>query len=336
MTESKGRILLVEDDLVDQMAFKRFAKVEKFPYKYRLAGSVREAKEILSGDSFDAVIMDYMLGDGTAFDLFTILKEIPFVIVTGKGDEEIAVQAMKEGASDYLIKDADGNHLKTLQITIEKAIEKKRLETLVIKRTQQLEKANLKLDEVNKELKKLATQDALTGIANYRRFADFYEYEWRRAYRNTRPISIILIDVDYFKEYNDTYGHQAGDDCLRSVAQKIKKIVNRPGDLTSRYGGDEFAIILSETDERGVRSIAETVRDEVEGLRICHAKNTGGAGQVTLSIGCATTIPKKNDDPSLLVKAADQALYKSKRRGRNRVSVARYIDLNKKGYKLDE
>lgn len=123
MTEKKGRVLIIEDDLVDQMAFKRFAKKENFPYEYIMAGSVKEARRVLEADTFDVAIIDYMLGDGTAFDLFGSLSNTPFVIVTGKGDEEVAVQAMKEGAYDYLIKDAAGNHLKALKIIIEQAVE---------------------------------------------------------------------------------------------------------------------------------------------------------------------------------------------------------------------
>ena len=174
MKVTKGRILIVEDDKVDQMAFDRFVKRKKFTYDCIIAGSVTEAKQVLEKETFDAAVLDYVLGDGTAFDLFELLANIPIIIVTGKGDEELAVQAMKEGAYDYLSKDLWGNHVTRLQLTIDNALEKKQLEDLIIKRTQELEKANREIKKVNLQLKKLAILDGLTGIPNYRRFVEVF------------------------------------------------------------------------------------------------------------------------------------------------------------------
>jgi len=139
MDNKKVKILVVDDDKVDQMAFERFANEEKLPYDYIIAGSVKEAKQVLEREKFDAVLLDYMLGDGTAFDLFDKVKESPFIIVTGTADYEIAVQAMKSGAYDYLIKDNEGNHLKTLPVTVENAIKRKRAEEELIKYRKHLE-----------------------------------------------------------------------------------------------------------------------------------------------------------------------------------------------------
>ena len=139
MENRKERIIVVEDDRVDQMAFERFARESDFPYDYIMIGSVSEAKKILKSEKVDAAVLDYLLGDGTALDLFGELKEIPVVIVTGLGDEETAVKAMKAGASDYLIKDPESNYLKTLSTTIENAIQQKRNEADLKKYREHLE-----------------------------------------------------------------------------------------------------------------------------------------------------------------------------------------------------
>ena len=162
--------------------------------------------------------------------------------------------------------------------------------------------------------------DDLTGIANHRRFIEFFDLEWRRSQRNARPISIILVDVDFFKLYNDTYGHQAGDKCLKNIAETMDKIIKRPGDLVARYGGEEFVIVLSETSSEGAEIIAENLRIQIENLKIDHKKSSV-AKHVTISLGCATVIPDQESNSSILIKAADEALYRSKKGGRNRLTV---------------
>lgn len=139
MGNKKGRIVIIEDDKVDQMAFERFAKAVNLPYDYIFAKSVSEAKEIFEREKFDAAVLDYLLGDGTAFDLFDIVKGTPFIVITGTGDEEIAVTAMKQGAYDYLVKDAEGHYLKALPITVENAIKHKRAEEELSKYREHLE-----------------------------------------------------------------------------------------------------------------------------------------------------------------------------------------------------
>ena len=190
---------------------------------------------------------------------------------------------------------------------------KRELENLVNERTRQLADAN-------EELQRLATMDGLTGIANHRRFIEFFESEWRRAIRNARPISLIIADVDFFKLYNDTYGYQAGDECLKKIAVAINRTVNRSGDLVARYGGEEFIVVLSETDDVGTLEIAKKLKLEVEEMGIIHDVSSV-SGYVTISLGCATVIPVKDFDSSSLIKAADEALYQSKEGGRNRITV---------------
>ena len=165
----------------------------------------------------------------------------------------------------------------------------------------------------------ITTRDALTGIFNRRKFFEFYEFEWRRSMRNSRPLSVILIDVDFFKLYNDTYGHQAGDECLKKVAYEIEHTVNRAGDISARYGGEEFIILLSETSLKGAADVAEKLRKNVEHKAIVH-KTSSVSEYVTISLGYSSTIPVKDSDSALLINAADNALYKSKNNGRNRIA----------------
>jgi diguanylate cyclase (GGDEF)-like protein len=162
--------------------------------------------------------------------------------------------------------------------------------------------------------------DGLTGIANRRRYDEFLENEFRRARRNGKLLSLVMIDIDYFKLYNDTYGHQAGDVCLTKIAQTLNESLHRPGDLVARYGGEEFTVILPCTDRQGAWMIAEAMRAKVEALQLPH-RASSIAGHVTISLGVASQVPKNVGDPDELQAAADKALYQAKNAGRNRVVV---------------
>lgn len=188
---------------------------------------------------------------------------------------------------------------------------KDHLEELVEERTTELKVAN-------ERLKELSRVDGLTGIANRRRLDEELDREWKRMLREKRPLSVVLCDIDHFKLYNDTYGHQGGDECLVTVARTIQQSVNRPGDLTARYGGEEFCLVLPETSGLGAAQIAEQVRKNVVDLKLEH-KSSQVADVVTLSLGVATLIPDLGSQPSVLLEAADRALYQAKGNGRNRV-----------------
>jgi diguanylate cyclase (GGDEF)-like protein len=198
------------------------------------------------------------------------------------------------------------------------------LEQLVAMRTSQLETANRKLYE-------LTILDEMTGVANHRRFKEVLDAEWKRAVRQASSISLALIDIDYFKNYNDTYGHQAGDECLRQVAAIMRETVNRPTDLVARYGGEEFAVILTDTNEEGAALVAEAIRKGVEALRITHA-DSNVSEYVTVSVGVATMVPHAELLAKVLINGADQSLYDAKHRGRNQTSrsssVANYSHIS--------
>ncbi|WP_342616761.1 diguanylate cyclase [Rhodoferax sp. GW822-FHT02A01] len=168
-------------------------------------------------------------------------------------------------------------------------------------------------------LERLAAIGGLTGIANRRSFDETLANEWLRAQREKLPISLLMVDVDHFKLFNDTYGHQMGDDCLRRIAQCMSAIVYRPGDTVARYGGEEFVLVLPSSNQDGALIVADRVRDAVARLAMPHSGS--GLGHVTVSIGVASRIPDKDTDRDSLVKAADTALYRAKHDGRDRVAA---------------
>jgi diguanylate cyclase (GGDEF)-like protein/PAS domain S-box-containing protein len=176
------------------------------------------------------------------------------------------------------------------------------------------------LEQANQELEALAVLDGLTKIANRRKFDQYLEGEWKRLTRERSPLSLILCDLDYFKLYNDTYGHQAGDRCLQEVAQAISKVIKRPADLVARYGGEEFAVILPNTDAGGAKYLARQIRLHIEALKIPHI-NSSVDLYVTLSLGVASCIPNGGLGFYALVAAADKGLYQAKELGRNQVAV---------------
>jgi len=167
-------------------------------------------------------------------------------------------------------------------------------------------------------LENLSTTDGLTELPNRRRFDEFLSREWRRAMRRQAGLSLILLDIDCFKEFNDHYGHLAGDDCLRQVAQILREVVQRPGDLAARYGGEEFACVLPETDAQGAIALAERIRERMEAVNIPHFSSQV-TDRVTMSFGVATTIPEARQEPSDLIRLADRLLYAAKQNGRDQV-----------------
>ena len=195
--------------------------------------------------------------------------------------------------------------------------------TLIMQeRLQLLELRTQNLEQANRDLHHLSRLDSLTGVANRRRFEEALDLEWRRASRTGTPLSLIMIDTDFFKPFNDAYGHQRGDDCLTLVANTLRNGLNRPGDMVARYGGDEFMILIPGTDAAGAAEIAEAMRVRVEGMEITH---TGSPDDkvVTISLGVVTSYPTRGFSTGELIAAADEALYQAKYEGRNRFIISR-------------
>jgi diguanylate cyclase (GGDEF)-like protein len=238
------------------------------------------------------------------------LKSTPILMITGLEDQQSVDQAFGVGATDYITKPI---HWAVLRRRVRRLIDQCEM-------YRQIEETNLKLEEANHMLKRLASVDGLTQVANRRCFDETMVYEWQRLSREIAPLSLILMDIDYFKKYNDTYGHLAGDGCLKRVAQSIAKAACRPADLVARYGGEEFAVILPNTDLAGAGHIAEYMREVVQQLNIAHSSSMVSE-HVTISVGVATIQPEMSISPTILINASDKALYLAKSTGRDRACL---------------
>jgi diguanylate cyclase (GGDEF)-like protein/PAS domain S-box-containing protein len=177
-------------------------------------------------------------------------------------------------------------------------------------------KTEEKLLELQRELEDLSFKDGLTGIANRRRFDALLESEWDAAARSQRPLSLILIDIDFFKQYNDHYGHIQGDECLKRVAGALRAGATRPRDFLARYGGEEFVLVLPDTDAKGAEAVAARCREALRDANIAHG-NSSVASAVTISLGVGTTIPSSNDLLVRFIEEVDKRLYRAKQGGRN-------------------
>ena len=184
-----------------------------------------------------------------------------------------------------------------------------------------LDQRTAQLTEAVDRVEQLATTDPLTGIANRRRFGEFLQREWNRALRARSAMTVVMLDVDFFKRFNDTHGHLTGDECLRRVAAALQTVARRPSDLAARYGGEEFAVVLSGTSQETALAIAESIRSNIEALRILHEASPVSQ-YVTVSVGVAVAKPDDGGTPELLIFTADEALYRAKAEGRNRVVAA--------------
>jgi len=457
-------ILIIDDDEVDRMNVRHLLKDAGMSVVFHEATNCASGIEKIKLNKFDCILIDYKLPDATGVEVLEKIREVnnvPLILLTGMGDEELAAEVMKKGASDYLSKNkldrenlsrsvrnaiqvrsfeekvrtaelalaeseksyrtiietvsdvifrlgtdqriefispairlfgydpgelighpvdkfidvSPDNHelinkiatrgvgpLSTSNLEVyikvsrsrllgenarpipvlldafglwdapdeevfENAVGKKFIGTLCIARNimeikaveEELLQTQHRLMNVVDELKKISTLDGLTGIANRRFFDECSEKEWKRAQRDKQSFTVVMIDLDCFKSYNDTYGHQRGDACLKKVAEVIKSAMRRPADLAARYGGEEFVVILPETDKEGGYGLAEQLRQQVIDLKLEHENNLCGS-EVTISLGVATGTAEPGKLFSDLLSQADKALYAAKKAGRNRTS----------------
>ena len=310
-------VLMVDDQVIVGEAMRRMLASEadiQFHFCSDASRAVASAIELKASVILQDLIMPG--SDGlkmlAAYRQHPSIKDIPVIVLSSKEDPAIKRDAFTWGANDYLVKLPDSIEL----------IARVRAHSRSYRAQQELRVLQQKLEASNAVLRQLSTQDGLTGLSNRRHFDEESEREWRRCLRSDKDLSLVMIDVDGFKSYNDHYGHQAGDDCLRMVAQTLKNTMLRPGDIVARYGGEEFAIVLPETDLVGAGAVAERLREQVSALALSHEKSPC-SDHVTISLGVASIRPKgKTPEVPRLIQDADRALYRAKRSGRNRAVLA--------------
>jgi diguanylate cyclase (GGDEF)-like protein len=296
--ETPKQTVLIVDDTPGNI--KLLSAVLGHEQELLFATSSREALEIAWAQAPDLILLDVMMPEMDGYEVCARLKaeprtrSTPVIFVTAMSGDEDEAKGLEVGAIDYIAKPFSPP---IVRARVRNHLELKRYRDFLVN---------------------LSATDGLTGIPNRRQFDEFLEREWRRAVRNQTPLSLIMMDIDFFKGYNDHYGHLAGDDCLRQVAQALATGARRPADLVARYGGEEFVCVLPETEAGGALQVAHQLWDKVNGLHLPHARSAV-ADHITLSLGVATMTPGVNQLPAEIIEWADAQLYVAKHRGRNQV-----------------
>ena len=269
----------------------------------------------------DLVLLDIVMPDLDGYEVARQIRQLeppgdwtPIIFLSSLNKDKDIEMGIAAGGDDYLLKPIS-------EIVLASKI---RAMQRIIQMRQSLLVLTRKLDSANQELKRLTSLDGLTGIANRRHFDEVLAREWRRAMRQGDEMSILMCDVDFFKLYNDTYGHQDGDECLRQIAKALVDTMDRGGDLMARYGGEEFIAVLPGTTLSGASFVASQMRQAVTKLAIEHSGSPYGI--VTASFGVASAVAMPETEPQDIVGAADRALYRAKNGGRNRVFQTTSLD----------
>ncbi len=308
------QVLIVDDSKVIRMLVAECITDLKHSVVHMESGT--EAVEYMKSNSPDLIMMDVEMPGINGFEATKQIRVIkgddwfPIIFLSTKIDVNSYEEGILAGGDAYLAKPIEPLRLQ-MQI--------KAMERIYMTR-QKLKAAQKDLLIINEKYRRLSLFDELTGLANRRNFDQTLEREFKLAKRDKKPLSVVLCDIDFFKNYNDTYGHQAGDDCLSKVAKALSGVASRPADLACRYGGEEFTFILPNTDLKGAQQLAEKVRAVVSGLKVIHEGSTISP-YISLSSGVATYNGQFSDGEAI-TKQADMALYQAKDKGRNRVEIS--------------
>ncbi len=314
---SNGVILVVDDNPTNLSVLSIALKAAG--YKIRVAMDGESAIEQVQEDAPELILLDVQMPGIDGFETCKKLKkssltqDIPIIFITASTDLENKVKGLSVGAVDYITK----------PFQQEEVLARVRVHLELRFLTRKVQEQAIALQQANQKLHRLANLDGLTEVANRRRFDEYFDQEWQRSGREQTPLSLILCDIDYFKNYNDHYGHQAGDACLRRVARAISETLCRPTDLVARYGGEEFAIILPNTPSEGAVHVAELLQLRIKQLEILHAQSRVSS-YVTLSLGISSQIPVLLQENQTLIAATDKALYLAKSEGRNTFCMERF------------
>lgn len=298
--DGKLMILLVDDAPTN---IQMLNETLKDGYHLFFATSGRDALRIASESVPDLILLDVIMPEMDGYEVCRklkadpVLRNVPIIFITAMNQQEDEAIGLELGAVDYITKPFNPT---IVRLRIRNQIELKRQRDL---------------------LARLSHLDGLTAIPNRRALDEALEREWRRGTRSLKPLSLLMIDIDHFKAYNDSCGHLAGDDCLRVFAQSLKVPLGRAADFVGRYGGEEFLAILPETDEKGAMIVAREIQEGLTELAIPHPASPLGT-IVTTSIGIATAVANREHEHSWLLQGADNALYQAKQEGRNRIVAA--------------
>jgi len=315
-------ILIVDDDNDIRTVLNLRLRAENFEVDAVDSAHVAYTR-LASAGNIDLILLDVLMPGDSGIDACRKIKEnpdtedIPIIMMTASEDVTHLEAAFAAGAMDYLTKPF--NRIELLvrirsALRLKNAIDQRKGHEMELMATAE------RLKSANAMLETLSTMDDLTGIYNRRYFDITLAKEYQRARRLGSRLALIMIDIDRFKDFNDQYGHQTGDECLKTVAHELRTAINRSHDLVARYGGEEFAIILPGATEAGAETLAEDLRHRVAGLGVSY-HSSGDTLSVTISVGAASKIPDRDSVPEDLICEADRALYQSKSRGRNRVTV---------------
>ncbi|OLQ81359.1 diguanylate cyclase response regulator [Photobacterium proteolyticum] len=319
------KILIVDDRPENLLALEGL--LEPFNVELIKANSGEEALAHTLDHDFALILLDVQMPGMDGYEVAELMrgnkknKHIPIIFVTAASKAPSHIfRGYESGAVDYLLKPLIPVMFQSkVGVFIELYEQKEALREKTQefdRKLVELEELQQQLEETNEQLLLLSTTDGLTGLFNRRRFDEVLNEEWKRGIRSQQPLSFIILDIDHFKAYNDTYGHQAGDDCLREVARTLASVPLREMDKIARIGGEEFAIILPETDREGVMLAAERIRESIDELNIPHSSSLSHQ-HLTISVGVSTVVPDLAFSSRKLLEAADDALYEAKRRGRN-------------------
>ncbi|WP_244249197.1 diguanylate cyclase [Vibrio fluvialis] len=299
MTEPRFTVLVVDDQATNIQLIYQLLKNE---YDVLMATTGQQAIAVCREHKPDLILMDVLMPDINGWETCKILKRdpdiatIPVIFVTALTDQDDENACWDAGAVDFLQKPINANTLKHRV------------------------RAHLTLKHQSDLLRSLAYVDGLTGISSRRHFDQYMEAQMGHAFRKQESLGVLLIDIDFFKQYNDRYGHIAGDDCLRQVAQSLKQSCLRSADMVARYGGEEFVLVLPDTNERGLERIAQRIKQQLEQEAIAHIGSP--TSLLTVSAGGAVYLPGElPDGAEAMLILADTMLYKAKAEGRNRSCI---------------
>ncbi len=299
MTSGFETILIIDDD---ETISEILEAILEDDYDLSLADSAMKGLALARSEAPDLILLDIAMPDLDGYEVCRLLKSdvltnyIPIIFITAKSSAEDETRGLEAGAVDYITK------------PINPSIVKARVRN------------HMELKKQRDFLKKLSFTDVLTNLPNRRWFDMWLDREWRRCWRTEKPLSLIMVDIDYFVSYNEEYGDLAGDECIRGVAEHLSQVPRRGGDLLGRFSGQKFAVILPDTPWESLDMLCEKFREVVEQAGIIHDHSTV-SNVVTVSVGASAFVPHKDLEPSMLLNKADQMLTMAKKEGHNRVCI---------------